>query len=166
MSKKEMVLDQLAMCRNVDSWVKPLSKALIGLRLEEATWKPNASSNSIGEIANHLLFYNSRWMKRFKGKAVGEAPELNSSTFQTVEGLTEESWQQQVNELDAGLAEWQSAIEASTEEELHAHIPGFPEDAIWWEALSSLCVHNAYHLGQIIYIRKALGNWEIAPDWE
>ncbi|MDN7243420.1 DinB family protein [Planococcus sp. N028] len=166
MSKKEMILDQLSVCRNMDSWIKPLSTALEGLRLEEVTWKPNEASNSISEITSHLLFYNDRWMKRFKGEPVGESPELNSDTFQTIDGLTEDSWQRHVAKLDAGLEQWQKVIEDSTEEELHGSIPGFPEEAVWWEALSNLCTHNTYHTGQIIYIRKALGNWEIAPDWE
>jgi uncharacterized damage-inducible protein DinB len=166
MSKKELILDQLALCRNTDSWIKPLSVALEGLHIGDVIWKPNEASNSISEITSHLLFYNDRWMKRFKGEPVGESPELNSSTFQTIEGLTEETWRNHVDKLDAGLAEWQKAIEDSTEEQLHESIPGFPEEAVWWEALSNLCTHNTYHLGQIIYIRKALGNWEIAPEWE
>jgi uncharacterized damage-inducible protein DinB len=166
MSKKEMILDQLAVCRNVDSWIKPLSTALEGLNLEEVVWKPNAASNSISEITSHLLFYNDRWLKRFKGEPVGDGPELNSSTFRTLGGLTESSWQHHITELDAGLEAWQRAIEASTEEQLHGSIPEFPEEAVWWEVLSNLCTHNTYHIGQIIYIRKALGNWKIAPDWE
>ncbi|WP_255472798.1 DUF1572 family protein [Planomicrobium sp. CPCC 101079] len=79
--------------------------------------------------------------------------------------MTETSWQNHVAALDAGLGEWQRAVEESTEEQLHESIPGFPEEAVWWGALSNLCTHNTYHIGQIIYIRKALGNWEIAADW-
>lgn len=166
MTKKEMILDQLAVCRNEDSWIKPLSTALKGLKMEEVTWKPNAASNSISEITSHLLFYNSRWLKRFKGEPVGDSPELNASTFQTIKGLTETTWQNHVADLDANLSEWQKAISGSTEEELHRAIPEFRAEAVWWQALSNLCTHNTYHIGQIIYIRKVLGNWEIAADWE
>ncbi|MDR2995752.1 MAG: DUF1572 domain-containing protein, partial [Bacillus cereus] len=31
---------------------------------------------------------------------------------------------------------------------------GFPVSAKWWEVLSNVTTHNAYHIGQIIYIRK------------
>ncbi|CAM3719690.1 hypothetical protein GCM10009865_04380 [Aeromicrobium ponti] len=36
MSKKEFLLDQLAVCRNEDSWIQPLRTALKGLSLEDA----------------------------------------------------------------------------------------------------------------------------------
>lgn len=166
MSKKEMILDQLEVCRNIDSWIKPMSTALSGLSKEDVIWKPTESSHSISEITSHLLFYNDRWLKRFNGETVGESPEKNAWTFKTIEDLSEESWRSHVAEVDAGLEQWQQAIENTTEEQLHNSIPGFPEDAVWWEALSNLCTHNTYHIGQIIYIRKALGNWEIAAEWE
>ncbi len=160
MSKKEFLLDQLAVCRNMESWIKPLSMALEGLSVEDVVWRQNDASHTIGEIANHLRFYNERWLKRFKGEPLTENAADNASTFKTVDDLSEKSWQNLVNQLDVGLSNWQQIIQDSTESKLHEHIPTFPEDAIWWEALSALCTHNTYHIGQIIYIRKAQGSWK------
>ncbi|WP_394138894.1 DinB family protein [Cytobacillus oceanisediminis] len=158
MSKREFLLDQLAVCRNEDSWIQPLSTALKGLSLEDALWKQNEGSHSIGEIAKHLHFYNERWLKRFREKEVSP-PVENPITF-SAEGFTEMKWQELVQQLDEGLAEWQQEIEAATESKLHEQIPHFPVDALWWGALSNLCTHNTYHIGQIIYIRKAQGSWK------
>lgn len=120
----------------------------------------NEDTHTIYEIANHLCFYNERWLKRFKGEPLTENSMDNASTFKTVDDLSEESWLNLVHQLDVGLSSWEQIIQDSTESKLHEQIPTFPEDAIWWEALSNLCTHNTYHIGQIIYIRKAQGSWK------
>ena len=165
MSKKEYVLDQLSVCRNMESWFKPLSMAIDGLTAEQASWKPSEDSNSIAQIASHLHFYNERWLQRFGGQVNDEYPETNASTFEALAEPLEENWQKLASELDMGLKKWQKTIEQATEARLHESIPGFPEDALWWEALSNLCTHNSYHIGQMIYIRKMQGSWAIAEDW-
>ncbi len=160
MSKKEFLLDQLAVCRNTESWIKPLSMALEGLSMEDVLWRHNEASHTIGEIANHLYFYNERWLKRFRGEPLTEIVVNNASTFKPVDNLSDTSWKNLVLQLDIGLSKWQQVIEDSTESKLHERIPTFPVDAVWWEALSNLCTHNVYHIGQIIYIRKAQGSWK------
>ncbi|MGK7379576.1 DinB family protein [Planococcus sp. 1R117A] len=165
MSKKEFILDQLAVCRNTDSWFKPLSKALEGITAEQAGWKPNGNSHTIAQIASHLLFYNERWIRRFDGEMIDDYPETNASTFENLNEPLEVNWRKLAENIDQSLEKWQQAIKQTSEEKLHSNIPGFPEEAVWWEALSNLCTHNAYHIGQIIYIRKMQESWEIAEDW-
>lgn len=70
MSKKKLLLDQLACCRNVESWFKPMSIALEGLSAEQAAWRPNEMSHSIGEITQHLQYWNERWLMRYRGEAL------------------------------------------------------------------------------------------------
>ncbi len=161
LSKKEFILDQLEVCRNAESWIKPLSIALENLSLEDIMWRQEESSHTIGEIVYHLYFYNERWLKRFKGEIPEEVIESNASTFRGIENFTIKSWLELVNRLDENLANWQKVIMESTEAKLYEQIPNFPVDAEWWRALSNLCTHNVYHIGQIIYIRKAQGSWKI-----
>ncbi|MGO0129065.1 DinB family protein, partial [Bacillus cereus] len=40
------------------------------------------------------------------------------------------------------------------EEKVESDVVGFPVSAKWWEVLANVTTHNAYHIGQIIYIRK------------
>jgi uncharacterized damage-inducible protein DinB len=157
MSMKDILLDQLALCRNEESWIKPLSMALDGLNVKDALWKESEDSHSIAEITSHLSFYNERWLKRFYEEEVSP-PVENASTF-TAENFDEENWQGLLAQLDAGLANWQKAVRDMPEAKLYEPIPTFPEDALWWGALSNLCTHNTYHIGQIIYIRKVQGSW-------
>ncbi|PGS52407.1 DinB family protein [Bacillus sp. AFS041924] len=159
MGKKEFILDQLEVCRNVGSWIQPLSVALENLRLEDISWRQNDSTHTIGEIVYHLYFYNQRWLRRFKGETPTEVIESNASTFRSMENLTQEGWRDLVERLDENLANWQQAIKEMDESKLYEQIPNFPVDAAWWGALSNLCTHITYHIGQIIYIRKAQGSW-------
>ncbi|PGL72087.1 damage-inducible protein DinB [Bacillus sp. AFS055030] len=159
LSKKEFILDQLEACRNVGSWIQPLSVALENLSLEKISWRQNDFTHTIGEIVNHLYFYNERWLRRFKGENPTEVIESNASTFQEIKNLTKEDWQELVERLDENLAKWQQEIKEADESKFYEQIPNFPVDASWWGALSNLCTHNAYHIGQILYIRKAQGSW-------
>ncbi|WP_033542258.1 DinB family protein [Planococcus sp. CAU13] len=159
MNKKELLLDQLAACRNEGSWMQPLSIALEGLSSTDAVWRPNAGSHSISEILYHLHHWNERWLKLYLGEKLPPSEESNASTFVHNPFTAAQQWTELVEKLDRGLAEWQQAVEHSSEEKLQERIPDFPEDALWWQALSNLCTHNSYHIGQIIYIRKLQGSW-------
>ena len=164
MSKKELILDQLELSRNSESWIKPLSMALEDLSIEEIVWKQNEATHSILEIVNHLYFYNERWLKRFKGELPTEMIESNASTFFEFDNVSKDDWQNLVKRLDENLANWQEVIKKSEESKLHEQIPAFPVDAVWWGALSNLCTHNTYHIGQIIHIRKAQGSWKVKEE--
>lgn len=96
---------------------------------------------------------------RYRGESFPPNLDKNSSTFEQIAEFTEKSWLNSVKSLDQGLGDWQQAIEDSSEDKLDEGIPGFPEDDIWWESISTLCLHNSYHIGQIIYIRKEQGSW-------
>ena len=37
----------------------------------------------------------------------------------------------------------------------------FPVPAQWWAILGNVVTHNAYHIGQIIYIRKLQKSWKV-----
>ena len=49
------------------------------------------------------------------------------------------------------LLQWKNLI---NEEKVESDVVGFPVSAKWWEVLANVTTHNAYHIGQIIYIRK------------
>lgn len=56
------------------------------------------------------------------------------------------------------LLQWQEIL---TNEKLDSDVLGFPVAAKWWEILRNATTHNAYHIGQIIYIRKLQKNWKV-----
>ncbi|MGC5324298.1 DinB family protein [Brevibacillus sp. SYSU BS000544] len=154
--KKDVLLDQLAACQNDPSWFPTIEEALAGLTAEQAAWSENEAT-SIWQIVHHLTFWNYRWLRRFKeGKDAFDKVD-NEMTF-SVSGteITEDEWQLTVDKLNRSFADWRETLAACDESKLDEPIPTFAPEARWWGAISNLCTHNAYHIGQIVLMKKRL----------
>lgn len=51
--------------------------------------------------------------------------------------------------IDSVLTAWEQAVAQADEKKL----------ASWYETIANINTHNAYHTGQILYVRKLQGNW-------
>ncbi len=155
MDQKTILLRQMAANHNEPNWFVPVERALDGLTADQAKEK-SRDSNSIWEIVNHLIFWNERYLNRFQGKQVTRKIESNDETFQT---KNSEDWDATKNQLFAVLTHWTAAVNEADDEifERSAH-----EDRHdpWYSVLANINIHNAYHIGQIVEIRKSQGNWD------
>lgn len=155
--KKAIFVDQISLCHNEKGWFPTIQEALEGLSLEQAAWK-DTSQHSIRELVTHLTYWNERHLKRFMGEAV-DTHLNNEATFEGAISIANEAqWKESVERLYHVLTDWKKQLLECEEARLDEHIPGEPH-ATWWEMLSCLTTHNAYHLGQMIYIRKQQGLW-------
>ncbi|UOQ86713.1 DinB family protein [Gracilibacillus salinarum] len=152
-NSKEVILDQFKACYNTDTWFVSLQTALQGLSAEQACDYSNISVHSIFEIVNHLSFYNELEFNRFKGLEDNVQISGNKMTF---EPLPEKSWELLVEELFQTMERWQSAIEQSDEKYIEKNA----------ESLTYINLHNAYHIGQIVFIRKSLGRWNESQGFD
>jgi uncharacterized damage-inducible protein DinB len=163
MNAKEILLHQMAACHDEENWFVPMIKALEGLSADQAGWHDDSSNNSIWQNVNHLVFWNGRWLLKFNGvvpeKFVGD----NDDTFKgEKENGSEEDWNSSKDKLFTVLAGWRAALGDADENKLTAeYSPG----ATWYELISDIATHNAYHLGQIIHTRKLQGSW-IPKQWQ
>jgi hypothetical protein len=57
-----------------------------------------------------------------------------------------------VRDLDEVMTEWEKAVEGADDKKL----------AEWASMIAHVGAHNAYHIGQIIYVRKEQGSWNPA----
>ncbi|WP_339313045.1 DinB family protein [Paenibacillus sp. FSL M7-0896] len=140
---------------DVEDWQPPLSAALEGVNNEQAVWKPEgAAGNSIWENVNHLTYYKERLLRKLKGMEKLPDLESNDATF-TVTGSGEEDWKQAVDKLKSIHASLREIIVALEEGAYEwggsGHAPG--------EEVMSLILHDAYHTGQIVLVRKLQGSW-------
>lgn len=147
MNTKDVFLSQLSACHNQNTWFVSLNNAINGLTAETASWKSHETVNSIWEIINHLSYYNQRYLNRFKGIPITKGVDTNDITFENVDGL---SWEQTVELIDNILSEWSISIKECGEEKLQR----------WSSDLTHLTLHNAYHIGQIVQIRKQNEMWD------
>jgi len=148
-SVRTILLEQLKTTHNKQDWFVPVNNSLQGLTVEQANWKPNDSSHSIAQLAAHLLFWNKNQLDKFKGNKEDAFDGNNEKTFAT---LTADEWQSTVKQLDDVLTDWEKIV-ATTEEATLVK---------WYDAVSHISTHNAYHTGQILYVRKLQGSWN--PD--
>lgn len=152
---KEVLADQLLANANDPSWYTPFMQAVEGLTEEDAFWKPNQGSNSIAEIVYHLYYWNKTWQTRYQEGRVDVVPRLESNdlSFVIPEDNDFDTLQQSL--LDT-LLQWQDIL---TAEQLEEQVGGITEPAQWWGFIANAATHNAYHIGQIIYIRKLQNSW-------
>lgn len=154
---KDVISDQLLANANDPSWYLPFSDSIRGLTEDQAFWKPNEESNSIAEIVQHLLYWNQTWQTRYKKSHVDAVPSIgnNNNSFIITENHSFADLEKQLLEV---LILWQELL---SEEKVESEVYGFSEHVKWWEVLGNVSTHNAYHIGQIIYIRKLQKSWKI-----
>lgn len=152
----DVLADQLSANANDPSWYVPFWDSTTNLSEEEAFWKPNEESNSIAEIVQHLIYWNETWQTRYKKSHVNAVPPLNDNneSFIIAENRTFADIRECLLEV---LLQWQDLL---MEDKVEKEVNGFPVSAKWWGVLGNLSTHNAYHIGQIVYIRKLQKSWE------
>lgn len=143
---KSVLLAQFKTTWDKQEWFVPVVKGIEGITAQQASWKPSDSSHSVGELAYHLLFWNKRLLNEFNGK---EKEAFSGNNNETFEAFTEASWKAVTEQLGQVMKDWEKAIEEADDAKLQS----------WYSNIANMNTHNAYHTGQILYIRKQAGNW-------
>jgi hypothetical protein len=144
---RSILLEQLRTTHNQKDWFVPANVAVEGLTPEQARWIPSAGNHSVGQLAYHLVFWNREELARFKGEKPAPYSGKNDDTFNNFDSKT---WNDTVQQLDQVLTEWEQAVAAADEKKLEQ----------WAPTIARIGTHNAYHIGQIIYVRKLQGSWD------
>jgi uncharacterized damage-inducible protein DinB len=135
-----------------------MNEALSGLTPQQALWLDSTESHSIWQIVNHLIFWNDRWLHRFKGDNLPKMEETNEETFVVKNGNIEQ-WQISIKKLDEILDEWEKELTNADETKLNNEAFNDYEDS-WYDVIMQITIHNAYHIGQIVNLRKMQGSWK------
>jgi len=143
---KSVLLEQLRSTHNKAEWFVPANTAVEGLTPEQASWTDGKGNHSIGQLTNHLIFWDRQSLAKFKGETPEKFSGNNDETFNSFDS---KNWPATVKQLDDVLTEWEKAIEAADETKLKD----------WYSTIAHIGAHNAYHIGQIIYVRREQGSW-------
>ena len=152
---KDVLIEQFTACYDENNWFVSLKTVLDGVTAEQAAWKPLGADNSIWETANHLIFWNERWLQRYRGELNEPQDVENTATFKS----DETDWQATLEKLDAVMDEWRAKLDAITDEKLESPVNASYQ-APWRSPLAQQNIHNAYHIGQILLLRKLQGSWD------
>jgi uncharacterized damage-inducible protein DinB len=147
---KSILLEQLRTTHNQKDWFVPVDVALEGLTPEQAKWKDKSGNHSIGELVTHLTFWNQQALAKFKGEKPATYDGKNDETFNN--DFDSGSWSATVQKLDNVLMAWEKAVEDVNDDKLKSSA----------SVISHIGTHNAYHIGQIVYIRRLQGSWDPA----
>jgi uncharacterized damage-inducible protein DinB len=142
-----VLMEQLHTTHDEEDWFVPTSIAVQGLTADQAKWNPGNGNHSVGQLAYHLWFWNKEELARFNGEKRAAFSGNNNETF---DNFTAEQWDDLVKNLNQVLADWEKAVAAANDQKL-------AENA---SLIAHVGAHNAYHVGQIIYVRKLHGIWD------
>ena len=142
-----VLLEQLRTTHNSEDWFVPANVAVAGLTAEQAKWSPGKGQHSVGQLAYHLWFWDSRALALFNGE---KPPAFDGNNNETFDNFDAAQWDDLVKKLDRVLADWEKAVESADDKKL-------AENA---SLIAHIGAHNAYHVGQILYVRKLQGAWD------
>jgi uncharacterized damage-inducible protein DinB len=143
---RSILLEQLKTTHTQEDWFVPANVAVQGLAAEQASWRDGKENHSIGQLTAHLVFWNRQNLAKFNGEPPEKYSGNNNETFETFDA---KNWTAIVRDLDEVMTAWEKAVEAADDAKL----------ASWASTISHISTHNAYHIGQILYIRKQQGSW-------
>ena len=146
---RSLLLHELRATHTQAEWFVPINTAVEGLTAEQANWQPPNGGHSAGQLAYHLLFWNRRNLNNFRGVKNEKFTGDNKETFDKFDS---KQWAGIVNQLDQVMTDLEKLVETADDQQL----------AKWANTIGNLCTHNAYHTGQIAYVRKLHGTWN--PD--
>ena len=154
---RSILLEQLRSSHNKAEWFTPVNTAVAGMSPEQASWIPrNAAgkvapenNHSVGMLTAHLVFWNERSLQQLRGEKPGQFSGNNDETFNKFDA---KSWADIVSRLDKVMTGFEEWTEHATDADL----------AKAATTLAHVGTHNAYHTGQILYVRKLQGSWNPA----
>jgi uncharacterized damage-inducible protein DinB len=144
---KSILLEQLRTTHNVKDWFVPVDSAIAGLTAEQANWTDGKGNHSIAQLTSHLIFWDERTLEQFNGVKPAKYDGNNDETFAPVDDKT---WPATVKKIDDVMTQWEKAVESADEAKLTK----------WYSTIAHIGTHNAYHIGQILYVRKLQGVWD------
>ncbi|MFI5139852.1 MAG: DinB family protein [Sphingobacteriales bacterium] len=132
-----------------------LSDALAGLQPRLRDLKPDNTPYSIWQLLEHIRI--AQWdMLQFCKDAEHKSPKWPEEYWPKESAPEDESaWNASITQINSDLDEFIALMEHS---DIYQKIPHGGGQSILREALQ-IADHNAYHIGEIIAVRRFLGDW-------
>lgn len=122
-------------------WAAAWSKSVDGLTAAQATWQPGPGRHSIWQIVEHLIFWRGVVLKRAAGGDGPTEAEVAAGNFPQPTIASEAAWADLCQRFAASQRAVAMGIESGSD------LDRFPY----------LTAHDAYHMGQINYLRAMQG---------
>ena len=144
---KSILLEQLRTTHDFKDWFVPVDSAIAGLTVDQANWTDGKGNHSIAQLTSHLIFWDERTLMQFNGV---KPPKYDGNNDETFAPVDEKTWPATVKKIDDVMKAWETAVERADDAKLTK----------WYSTIAHVGTHNAYHIGQIMYVRKLQGVWD------
>jgi hypothetical protein len=144
---RSILLDQLHSTHDKSDWFVCANVAVANLAPEQANWTDGKGNHSVGQLTYHLVFWNQRALQNFRGEKPAKLSGSNDETFTNFDA---KKWNDTVQQLDQVMTGIEKAVESATDAQL----------AEWAPTIANISTHNAYHIGEIVMVRKEQGAWD------
>jgi dsDNA-binding SOS-regulon protein len=150
LKQRELLLYVLDSAYDKESWYAPFKDAVAGLTAEHAMWKPSGeAAKSIWENVNHLMYYKERMAATLEGRDWNHHLDGDETFALTDQKESDEEWEKVVERAENAQQQLRQAVSTLSESDIES----------LERKLLDIMMHDAYHTGQIIQLRKMQGSW-------
>ena len=142
-----ILVEQLQTTHNKQDWFVSAKTAVAGLTPEQASWTDGKGNHSVGQLVYHILYWDRQSLAKFQGKTAEKFSGNNDDTFN---GYDPKKWAETVQQLNQVMTDLEKVVESADEKKLQA----------WAPTVARIGTHTAYHLGEIVMVRKEQGSWD------
>lgn len=144
---KSILLAELHSTHDKSEWFVCGDVAVAGVTPEQASWTDGKGNHSVGQLTNHLVFWNEQQLAKLTGQKPAKYSGNNDETFNDFDA---KSWGETVKRFDAVMTNLEKLVENADEAKLQTMASG----------IAHVATHNAYHIGEIVMVRKEQGSWD------
>jgi uncharacterized damage-inducible protein DinB len=144
---RSILLEQLKSTHTNSEWFVCADVAVAGLTPEQANWTDGKGNHSVGQLVYHIWYWNWRNLANIKGEKLEKFGGNNDETFDKFDA---KSWPETVQKMDAVMTELEQIVENADDAKLAKIAP----------TIQHINAHNAYHIGEIVMVRKEQGSWD------
>ena len=158
MDLRAVLLAQLHSTHDKAEWFVPFDTAVAGLTPDQVRWVPRAGGpgqmHSVAQLVAHLVYWNENSLAKLRGEKPAAYSGNNEDTFvgYDVNKITPAEWTALIARFDRDMAGMENWVQSASDADL----------AKGANMVAHVGTHNAYHLGEIVYVRKLQGSWN--PD--
>jgi uncharacterized damage-inducible protein DinB len=135
-----------------DEFTEPMT-LLRDITASQAVAKPPGNLESISQIVAHMLYWQNRSLSIIRGECP-HYPANQAEKDATWRLIEIDEWDELVSDFLAGLDASMALTESDADISRLIRDDETIGDRIRWTAM-----HNAYHYGQIVMLRRMLGAW-------
>ena len=139
---------------NGDPWIDvTVLGELSSVTAKQASIKPEGM-NSIWQIVNHMISWRKALITRVKGKAVKYS---DNNFISEIKVKSPKAWKETINKFRKSQRDIISFLQKS--DDILLETVSSTSGYTYYELVEAILIHDSYHLGQIVLIKKLLKNY-------